>query len=69
MAVVYIYIRKLIEKKYKIDLLLTMIISISATIYLFTEIKKKKKRKQLLLINAIDLNRFFFILGCYYLGK
>lgn len=67
MAVVYIYIRKLIEKKYKIDLLLTMIISISATIYLFTEIKKKK-RKQLLLINAIDLNRFF-ILGCYYLGK
>lgn len=43
MAVVYIYIRKLIEKKYKIDLLLTMIISISATIYLFTEIKKKKK--------------------------
>lgn len=68
MAVVYIYIRKLIEKKYKIDLLLTMIISISATIYLFTEIKKKKKRKQLLLINAIDLNRFF-ILGCYYLGK
>ncbi len=45
MAVVYIYIRKLIEKKYKIDLLLTMIISISATIYLFTEIKKKKKKE------------------------
>lgn len=67
MAVVYIYIRKLIEKKNKIDLLLTMIISISATMYLFTEIEKKK-RKQLLLINAIDLNHFF-ILGCYYLGK
>jgi len=43
MAVVYIYIRKLIEKKNKIDLLLTMIISISATMYLFTEIEKKKE--------------------------
>lgn len=31
------------KKKYKIDLLLTIIISISATMYLFTEIKKKKE--------------------------